>query len=89
MHSFEKAFLTQQTVVFIGGAVVIAVTALYSRLKDARVQRGFLIGWSVFELLWFGWGYNPAVPRDLYYPETPGIRMLRFSGEKRSSAKAR
>jgi hypothetical protein len=33
-------------------------------------------GWTAFDLLCFGIGYNPALPRDLWYPRTPAIEWL-------------
>jgi len=32
--------------------------------------------WVSVELLWFGTGYNPAIPKYDYYPAAPSIRFL-------------
>jgi hypothetical protein len=33
-------------------------------------------GWTTFDLLWFGMGFNPAIPRERYYPAAPAIEWL-------------
>jgi hypothetical protein len=34
------------------------------------------LGWAAGDLLCFGTGYNPAIPRDQYYPPTQAIQWL-------------
>jgi len=41
-----------------------------------RLAVALCIGWTAFDLLWFGMGYNPAISRDRYYPRTPAIDFL-------------
>ena len=47
----------------------------------ARQRRGWFaqvicFSWAAGDLLRFGLGYNPAIPRDRYYPRTAAIEWL-------------
>ena len=72
----EKGFVLAQLPVFIGG--VLAASAVVFLASAARGGKAGLLAlaWLPLELLYYGMGYNPALPRELYYPKTPALEFL-------------
>jgi hypothetical protein len=72
-----RTFLLKQ---FFPPAVGLVVSCAVM-LRPARWGRwgcrAVCFGWTAVDLLCFGMGYNPAIPRDLYYPATPAIVWLK------------
>jgi len=71
-----RDFLLQQLVVFGCGLLALAVAAFRPVGLKPRFALAVCIGWTAFDLLWFGMGYNPAIPLERYYPQTPAIEFL-------------
>ena len=69
------AFAARQVAVFV--AALMAVTLATLVTSGTRLPRSVCLAALGFEMLWFAYGYNPSIERRLYYPETPGIRLLR------------
>ena len=69
-----RSFLAGQFPVFIGG--LVAAVMVTRRWLGPRWIPTLCIGWTAVDLLWFGMGYNPAIPREHYYPATGAIRFL-------------
>jgi hypothetical protein len=70
----DRAFLLGQLwIPVVGAAIALIVT---HRAPGRRFIAVACVGWTAIDLLWFGMGLNPAIPRDRYYPETEGIRLL-------------
>jgi hypothetical protein len=73
-------FLTRQAAVFLGGLVVVAGVCFRPAFLKARHAGLICLVWTASELLWAGFGFNPTVGRERYYPETPAIALLRSGG---------
>jgi membrane protein YfhO len=70
----SRSFVAVQLgVLACGLAAAVIVTR---RWIAARWLPALCIGWTAVDLLWFAGGYNPAVPREHYYPATGAIRFL-------------
>ena len=72
----HRAFLLRQFLVLAGGLVATGVAVLWPVRRSPWVPTVACLGWTAIDLLWFGMGYNPAIPRDRYYPGTPAIEWL-------------
>jgi len=72
----ERDFLLRQLAVYGCGLLALGVAALRPAGLKPRSATALCIGWTAFDLLWFGMGYNPAISRDRYYPRTPAIDFL-------------
>lgn len=69
-----RSFLAGQIgVLACGLAAAVIVTR---RWPPPRWLPALCIGWTAVDLLWFAGGYNPAVPREQYYPSTGAIGFL-------------
>jgi hypothetical protein len=73
----HRAFVLRQFLGLAGAVVAAGILVLWPRRWGNWVPPALGLGWTAFDLLWFGMGYNPAIPRDRYYPSTPGIEWLR------------
>jgi len=70
------AFLRRQFLILAGGMVVIFFLALWPARWTGWIPMAICLVWTAVDLLCFGTGYNPAIPRALYYPPTPAIEWL-------------
>jgi len=73
----HRIFILKQLLVLAGGLVATGVLVAWPGRWGNRLPPAVCLGWAAFDLLWFSMGYNPAIPRDRYYPGTPGIEWLR------------
>ena len=74
IDSSSKTFLLGQLWIVAGGLAVACLVTL--RRVPSRILAATAVGWISMDLLWFATGYNPAIPRDQYYPVTNAIREL-------------
>ena len=74
LDAASRSFLTGQLLVLGGG--LGAAVIVTRRWLGLRWIAALCIGWTAADLLWFGMGYNPAIPREHYYPATGAIRFL-------------
>ena len=74
IDSASRHFLLNQ--LWIVAAALAVAGALTLRRLSSNTISAVAIGWISVDLLWFAMGYNPAIPRDEYYPATPAIRAL-------------
>jgi len=72
----HRTFLLRQFLVLTGGLVATGVVVLWPVSRGRWLPTVVGLGWTAADLLWFGMGYNPAIPRDRYYPGTPAIEWL-------------
>lgn len=72
----HRTFLLHQFLVLAGGLLATTIVVLWPSRRAGRIPTAVCLGWSALDLLWFGMGYNPAIPRDRYYPTTPAIAWL-------------
>ncbi len=72
----HRTFLLRQFLVLAGGLVATGVVVLWPVRRNRWIPTAVCLGWTAIDLLWFGMGYNPAIPRDRYYPATPAIEWL-------------
>lgn len=72
-----RTFVLEQFLVLAGGMVATVVLVLWSGRGGHWLLPAVCLGWTAFDLLWFGMGCNPAIPRERYYPSTPGIDWLK------------
>jgi hypothetical protein len=62
----------------LAGSLVASVALLLRFINRQRwLCPAIGLGWVTVDLLVFGMGYNPAIPRDRYYPSTPAIEWLK------------
>jgi hypothetical protein len=73
----HQAFLRRQLPVLVGSLAGAGILALPPVRWDRRWIGLAGLGWIAFDLLSFGMGYNPAIPRDRYYPRTEAIEWLK------------
>jgi len=75
LDSAHAAFLKRQFLILDAGMAIIVLLASWpARWHGWMPLLG--LSWAALDLLWFGTGYNPSIPRDLYYPPTPAIAWL-------------
>jgi hypothetical protein len=55
----------------ISGIILLNI----GKIDDFRIKRAIFVV-VVFDLFYFGLGYNPFVPRQLLYPTTPSLTLL-------------
>ena len=72
----HRTFLSWQLLVPAGGLIATGVMVLWPSRGGRWIPTAVCLSWTTFDLLWFGIGYNPAIPRDRYYPATPAIEWL-------------
>ena len=75
-----RAFLLGQAWIPVTGVVVAFLVTL--RRFSPRALAVLAVGWIAVDLLWFAWGFNPAIPADLYYPATNAIRTLQSEASR-------
>ena len=71
-----QAFLARQLGVLAIGLGVSAWATVGGAPLRPQALAALCVAVTTVDLLRFAWGYNPAVPRDRYYPTTPGIERL-------------
>jgi len=72
----RRSFLLRQFLIPGGGFIAAMIVISWPAGKKRSVPTALCFGWTAFDLLWFGMGYNPAIPHDRYYPVTPAIEWL-------------
>jgi hypothetical protein len=72
----HRAFLGRQILILCAGMIFILFSALWPAGWIGRGPMAICLIWTAVDLLCFGMGYNPALPRDLCYPTTPAIEWL-------------
>jgi hypothetical protein len=72
----HRLFLTHQIFVLVGGLIAIGVLVFWPKQRSRWFAQAICLGWAAGDLLWFGLGYNPAIPHDRYYPRTAAIEWL-------------
>ena len=84
-----KSYLWLQLYMLAGSLVVSGLFFVPSISRPGGLAPAVVLLWIVADLLLFAWGYNPAIPRDRYYPDTPAIEWLqqraghsRFIGDR-------
>jgi hypothetical protein len=70
------AFLRRQILVLAVGVSITVLLAWWPAHWKGWIPLAVCMSWAAGDLLCFGMGYNPAIPRDLYYPRTPAIEWL-------------
>ena len=78
LDSSHRAFLTGQCFILSGSAVASGVVVLWRARWRRWVPMMVCLGGTAVDLLWFGIGYNPAIPRDRYYPLAPAVEWLKM-----------
>ena len=72
----HRTFLLQQFLVLTGGLAAASIVVLWPARNGRWIPPAVCLGWTAVDLLWFGTGYNPAIPHDRYYPVAPPIAWL-------------
>jgi hypothetical protein len=70
------AFLRRQFLILAIGMIITVVLALWPAHWNGWLPMALCLSWTATDLLCFGFGYNPSIPRGLYYPKTPAIQWL-------------
>jgi len=70
----SRAFLVSHGWMLVAGVAMALIVTL--KPLPVRAVGVLAIGWIAVDLLWFASGYNPAIPREKYYPPTDAIRAL-------------
>jgi hypothetical protein len=70
------AFLRRQFLILAGGMAAVLLSAFWPARWNGRVPMAVCLGWTAGDLLCFACGYNPAIPRDRYYPPAPAVEWL-------------
>ena len=76
LDSSHAVFFAAQFFIVGGGLAATIALAAWRPDWNRRVPVFVCLGWTAADLLWFGTGYNPAIPHDRYYPTTPAIQWL-------------
>jgi len=69
-------FLLRQFAVPAGGLIATVALVLWPADRNRWIPTMICLGWTAVDLLCFGMGYNPSIPRDRYYPTSPAIEWL-------------
>jgi hypothetical protein len=80
LDSTRAAFLWPQFLILAGGMIVTVLLALWPAGRSGWIPTIACLAWTAGDLLCFGMGYNPSIPRELYYPRTPAIEWLQKDG---------
>ena len=70
------AFFRRECLILGIGVGTVLVAVLWPANWKGWILMGLCLGWTTVDLLHFGMGYNPSIPRDLYYPPAPAITWL-------------
>ena len=79
VHALDSArwvFLKQQFLMLGAGTAVAVIATLWPSGWSNLIPATVCLTWTAVDLLCFGINYNPAIPRDRYYPPTPGLKWL-------------
>ena len=76
LDSSHWAFLRRQILILAGGMMAAVFLALWPARWNGWIPMVVCLSWTAGDLLCFGTGYNPSIPRSLYYPRTPAIEWL-------------
>jgi len=76
LDSAQRDFFDGQLLILAAGMAVVFLLALWPSHWKAEIIMVVCLAWTAADLLCFGMGYNPALPRNLYYPRTPAIDWL-------------
>lgn len=79
LHALDMAhwaFIQRQLVILGIGLAVVLFLSLWPPLGAQSAPVVVCLGWTAFDLLYFGIGFNTSISRDLYYPRTPAIEWL-------------
>ena len=77
LDSAHRNFLQPQFAM-LAGSMLVSVSLLLKTISQRQALTAAVgLGWIACDLLVFGRGYNPAIPRDRYYPTTPAIAWLK------------
>ena len=77
LDAAHRNFLRPQFLMLVG-SLVASVVLLFRPINRRRwLALALGLGWVAVDLLGFGMGYNPAIPRGDYYPGTPAIEWLK------------
>ncbi len=71
-----KVYVFEQFLIPLGSLLVVAFIFLKLPSVGQRFRILLVAGWTTVDLLTFARGYNPAIPRDRYYPDAPAIQWL-------------
>lgn len=71
-----REFLLRQIAVFVIPIVIFALLVALPGGRRMRWRQGVLVVVLAGELLWQGFGFNPAISRDQYYPSTPATQTI-------------
>lgn len=72
----DRVFLIRQILLFVLPVAVFSVIVILPRELGVRWRQVVLVVVLAVELLVLGFGFNPAIPRQDYYPHTPGTRFI-------------
>jgi hypothetical protein len=71
-----RAFLKWQFLLLGGSMAITLFSAVWPARWTGWMPMAVCLGWTAVDLLCFATGYNPSIPRELYYPRTPAIAWL-------------
>ena len=74
-HAEYLRYVALQYAIFVATLLIVSLAMMSNNHR--RLVRGTCVALASVELLWFAFDYNPSIERADYYPETPGIRVLR------------
>jgi hypothetical protein len=77
LDAARQHFLLRQVLLLAGGLLASGVVVFCASAGKRWLAAAIGLGWIAVDLLCFGRGYNPAIPRDRYYPATPAIDWLK------------
>ena len=77
LDSSHWVFLRRQILILAGGTIIAVFLALWPAHWKGWVPMVVCLSWTAGDLLCFGTGYNPVIPRALYYPRTDALEWLR------------
>jgi hypothetical protein len=72
----HRSFLLRHILLFSGQLIAVVILGATWKRWNPRILQVICLGWIVLDLLSFGYGYNPAIPRAIYYPRTAAIEWL-------------
>lgn len=72
----HRAFLEPQFLMMLGSLAASGALLLPSMRRHGKLYSLIGLGWVAADMLNFGMGINPAIPRSSYYPTAPAIEWL-------------
>ena len=76
LDAAHRSFLFHQVLIFSGQLIGVMILGAGLKRWNLRWFQVICLSWAAVDLLWFGYGYNPAIARSLYYPRTASIEWL-------------